>query len=101
MQQFSNKSNEPSYRSNNSERTNKSYMSNEVLESGLVKCYICGKDDHVTTVTSKGKRLVNYIACEKFVRMKPSERFNELMRKNLCSQCLYPGFNPILPQMCS
>ena len=91
MQQFSGKSNELSYRPKNGERTNKSYLSNEVLKSGPVKCYICEKDDHVTTVTNKGKRLVNYIAGEKFVKMKPSERFNELLRKELCFQCLNPG----------
>ena len=91
-QQFSSKSNEGSYRSKDSERTNKSYLSNDVLDSGPVKCYICGKDDHVINVTNKGKRLVHYIACEKFVKMKPSERFHELRQKNLCFQCLYPGF---------
>ena len=100
IQQFSGKGNEGSYRPKDSERKNKSYLSNEVLESGPVKCYICGKDDHVTTVTSKGKRLVNYIACEKFVKMKPSERFNELISKNLCFQCLDPGFKGRHDGMC-
>ena len=63
-------------------------MSNELKESGLVKCYICGRDDHVTTVTNKCRILVNYFACEKFVKMSPLERFNELRNKKLCFQCL-------------
>ena len=56
-----------------------------------VKCFICGKDDHVVSVTQRGKRLGNYISCEKFVKMRPAERFVELKNKGLCLQCLNPG----------
>ena len=50
----------------------------------------CGKDDHVS-VTQRGKRLVNYISCENFVKMRPQERFVELKNKGRCLQCLNPG----------
>ena len=71
---------EPSYKSsNNDTKSRKSYLSNINNSSqSPVKCFICGKDDHVVSVTQKGKRLVNYISCEKFVKMRPQERFVEL-----------------------
>ena len=53
-------------------------------------CKICGKNDHVITSTKSGKRLIHYFSCERFVKMRPGERFQELNRKNLCFQCLYP-----------
>ena len=55
------------------------------------KCLICDKLDHVPTVTKRGNTVVNYFACEKFARMKPKERFEELRKKKLCFQCLTPG----------
>ena len=55
------------------------------------KCAICGKDDHVTMTSKAGQDLVHYIACEKWVNMTLSERFQELKNKDLCFQCLYPG----------
>ena len=43
------------------------------------------KTDHVPTVTNRGNLLIiNYFACDKFVKMSPKERFNELKSKNLC-----------------
>lgn len=55
------------------------------------KCIFCDKDDHVSIITKGGKELIHYFSCEKFVTMKPAERFQVLKNKNLCFQCLYPG----------
>jgi len=54
-------------------------------------CAICEKTDHVPTITKKGYAVVNYFACEKFAKMNPQERFDELKRRKLCAQCLTPG----------
>ena len=75
-------------------KDNKSY--HESYESNMDHqlkpvCSICGKEDHVASITKGGKVLVHYFSCEKFVKMTPRERFQELMNKDLCFQCLYPG----------
>ena len=57
-----------------------------------LQCCLCGKSDHVTTVTKKGSKIVCYHSCEKFVLMSVKERFELLKSKNLCFQCLSPGF---------
>ena len=54
-------------------------------------CSFCGQDDHVVTISEKGKSIVNYFACKTFVDMNPKQRFEELKRKNSCFQCLNPG----------
>ena len=54
-------------------------------------CIICGKSDHIATVTNKGNLVINYFACEKFVKLTPRERLLELKKKGLCFQCLTPG----------
>ena len=59
--------------------------------SNDAKCTLCGKTDHVGTVTKKGKLIFNYFACPKFVEMSPKQRLRELKAKNLCCQCLSPG----------
>ena len=58
------------------------------------KCVICEKTDHVPTITSWGNQIINYFACEKFVKMSTKERFEELKKKKLCFQCLMPGKKP-------
>ena len=55
-------------------------------------CCLCGKSDHATTVTKKGHKIVCYHSCESFVTMTVKERFVLLKSKNLCYQCLAPGF---------
>ena len=42
------------------------------------KCTICNKTDHEQTVTSRGKRVVNYFSCEKFVNMSAKKMFETL-----------------------
>ena len=42
------------------------------------KCYICGKLDHIPTITNKGKIVINYFSCERFAKMNPKERHEEL-----------------------
>ena len=55
-------------------------------------CHICGKgDDHVTIINEKGKPIIEYVACQKFVDLKPRERNQNLYKKRLCAKCLKPG----------
>ena len=54
-------------------------------------CAICDKTDHIPSITSKGNAIVNYFACEKFAKMSPRQRFEELKGKKFCLQCLSPG----------
>ena len=71
------------------EYTPKTYVSEDV--SKINKCFFCGKIDHVPTITSKGRSIINGFACNKFAGMNPRERFNELKSKKLCFQCLNRG----------
>ena len=57
----------------------------------IVKKALFAKSDHAVTTTRKGNLIVNYFACEKFVKMTVKERFQELKTKKLCFQCLTPG----------
>ena len=70
------------------EQINKTYTSSAT--PSRLNCAVCGKNDHVITTTRKGNSIINYFAWEKFVKMNPKERFDELKRKNLCYQCLTP-----------
>ena len=73
------------------EYDSKNFNSNRDEDSKSPKCIICGKTDHVVTVTKKGKSLINYFACKKFAEMNPKQRLSELRNKKLCFQCLSPG----------
>ena len=55
------------------------------------ECFICGEVGHVKTNGPRGSKLVQYFSCNQFVQMTPSQRFNTLKQKGLCSQCLFPG----------
>ena len=55
-QQFSTRNYEQNNKPKYSERTNKSYWSNDVSDSDPGKCHICGKDDHVVHVTNGGSK---------------------------------------------
>ena len=57
----------------------------------VAKCVLCSETDHVINVTKKGKSVVTYFACLRFVEMQPRGRLNELKNKGLCFQCLNPG----------
>ena len=46
----------------------------------------------MATLTRKGRLVINYFACPKFVEMNPKQRLSELRTKGLCFQCLNPGF---------
>ena len=80
---------ESSCRSKSYEEKSKSYLSDKFYD--VTKCVICGKNDHVATVTKKGKTFVNYFSCPKFTEMNPKQRLSELREKGLCYQCLSPG----------
>ena len=34
------------------------------------KCVLCGKTDHIATVTKNGKSLIHYFACPEFAKMR-------------------------------
>ena len=69
-----------------SDRTSKPGCHNVSSVENLT-CHICGKNDHIPTVTRLGHKVINYHSCEKFVNMNPKQRFEELLRKKLCAQC--------------
>ena len=74
-------------------RSGRHYYSDDHIadkDADLV-CAICGAKDHVATNGPAGTKIIQYFTCRKFVEMSPTERFNELRRKGLCFQCLYPG----------
>ena len=48
-------------------------------------------ENHIVTKGSKGSKIVQYFACQKFIEMTPSERFQLLRKKGYCIQCLFPG----------
>ncbi|MCH2405590.1 MAG: hypothetical protein MK200_05290, partial [Nitrosopumilus sp.] len=54
-------------------------------------CSFCGKDDHVASNGPYGKKLIQYFSCKKFAEMLPEQRYLELKKKDLCTQCLFPG----------
>ena len=48
-------------------------------------CVLCGKsENHVLTITNKGKSVINYFSCELFATSTCSERLKLLREKNLC-----------------
>ena len=57
------------------------------------KCFICGDTNHVKTNGPGGMKLTQYFVCRKFVEMTPTQRFHELLSKDYCFQCLFPGAN--------
>ena len=65
------------------------YVNNDKVKS--FNCFICGKDDHVTTNGPSGSKIVQYFSCKTFVEMSPASRCNELQKNGLCIQCLFPG----------
>ena len=65
-----------SSKSNDGNDKRKTY--NCTNETKIAKCVICGENDHVTTLTRKGRLVINYFACPKFVEMNPKQRLSEL-----------------------
>ena len=56
------------------------------------KCYFCDEnEDHIATNGPKDSKIVQYLTCQKFTEMTPSERFQLLRKKEYCIQCLFPG----------
>ena len=64
---------ERSYSKDNNSSKTKSHEENPLksynaYSSENKKCIICGKSDHVPTITSKGNAFISYFSCEKFVK---------------------------------
>ena len=57
----------------------------------IADCVLCGLADHVATRGPYGKMFVQYFSCKTFAESSPAERFQQLKKKNLCVQCLFPG----------
>ena len=58
------------------------------------KCVLCGKTDHVPTITNHGNKVINYFACYLFVSKTTKQRFELIKKKRFCFQCLTPGLKP-------
>ena len=75
----------PSQENHNSKTEGKQHTSSDLT------CHICGKEYHVPTTGPGGSKLIQYFACKEFVDLKPFDRFQLLIKKGLCFQCLYPS----------
>ena len=64
------------------------YLADQINQS---TCSFCGETGHIATNGPGSTKIIQYFACEKFTQMTPQARFQELQRKKLCFQCLYPG----------
>ena len=54
-------------------------------------CSFCDEDGHTMTKGPWGRNLIQYFSCEKFAKMNPHQRLQELRKRGLCYMCLYPG----------
>ena len=55
-------------------------------------CHICGKDDdHVLSMDSNKKPVIEYVSCKVFVDKTCAERDKLLFKKRFCNKCLTPG----------
>ena len=55
-------------------------------------CHICGYvGDHVISIKEDGKPCIEYVACKRFVGLKPRERDQMLFKKRFCNKCIKPG----------
>ena len=82
-----------SSKSNDGNDKRKTY--NCTNETKIAKCVICGENDHVATLTRKGRLVINYFACPKSVEMNSKQRLSELRTEGLCFQCLNPGLKRV------
>jgi hypothetical protein len=56
-----------------------------------LKCHICGAGNHTAIVTRKGRKILPYYVCEKFVKATAAQRMALLTAKSFCTQCMFPG----------
>ena len=59
--------------------------------TGMSKCHFCGESGHTVVITSKGKSIIPYYVCKKFIELSSSGRYEKLKTLNLCTTCLLPG----------
>ena len=62
-----------------------------VVPAGKKECLICGKTNHVPTITNKGNMIINYFSRENLTNMNHKARFEELKGKKVWLECLTPG----------
>ena len=56
------------------------------------KCCFCEEvEGHIPTNGPKWTKIVQYLACQKFLEMAPKDRFQELKNNCYCFQYLFPG----------
>ena len=77
--------------SKDKEKLKKGNNSHHTNESRKQECFYCGADDHVATIGPKGKKLIQYFSCSKFVNDTCKQRFDAVHSKGFCCQCLFPG----------
>lgn len=63
---------------------------NQSMNSPLL-CHICGESGHIVSTDKKGRKYIDYVACESFVHMTPKSRRSAIVRNKFCLQCLSPG----------
>ena len=70
---------------------NSSVNNNTIYSPKSLKCFICGKDDHIITTMKSGIKTIDYFSCVEFVNMTPAKRYLTLRNMGLCAKCLWPG----------
>ena len=59
--------------------------------NGNPKCPFCDEYGHAATNGPRGRKIIQYFSCPKFVSLPIHQKFQEMRSKNFCHQCLYPG----------
>ena len=70
-------------------------------EPVVIRCHICGKDDHVLSTDPTGKKECDFVSCKTFVDWPCKTRNLELLKRKFCLQCLSPGVKHFKPHNCS
>ena len=57
----------------------------------VLRCHICGKDDHVLSTDMGGRKHCDFVSCKIFVEWSCKKRKIELLKRKFCVQCMSPG----------
>ena len=67
----------------------------------VLRCHICGKDDHVLSTDMGGKKHVDFVSCKLFADWSCKKRKFELLKRKFCLQCISPGIKHSDAHNCS
>ena len=67
----------------------------------VLRCHICGKDDHVLSTDMGGRKHCDFVSCKIFVDWSCKKRKFELLKRKFCLQCISPGIKHSDAHNCS